>query len=136
MPRLQVERQLGPAKRRIMSGLLAFNARAVGKADYKALAITLRQGSEIVGGLIGWTWMGWCHVDLLWIEDKYRGRGRGTKLMHKAESEARRRGASRMFLDSFSFQAPGFYKKLGYREYGRLDDFPKGHTRHFLQKAL
>ena len=127
---------MGPAKRRIVSGLLAFNARAVGKSKYRTLAITLRQGKEIVGGLTGWVWMGWCHVDLLWIEDKYRGKGRGTKLMRKAEAEARKRGAKNMFLDSFSFQAPGFYKKLGFREFGRLKNFPAGHTRYFLAKAL
>ena len=100
------------------------------------LAITLRQGKEIVGGLTGWVWMGWCHVDLLWIDGKYRGKGRGTKLMRKAEAEARRHGAKNIFLDSFSFQAPGFYKKLGFREFGRLKNFPAAHTRHFLTKAL
>jgi len=78
----------------------------------------------------------WLSVDALWIADKYRGKRHGTALMKKAESEARKRGIRNVFLNSFSFQAPGFYQKLGYREFGRLDNFPPGHHRSFLTKAL
>ena len=53
-----------------------------------------------------------------------------------AEAEARKRGIRNVYLDTFSFQAPGFYKKLGYREFGKLKDFPPGHTRHWMTKAL
>ena len=54
-----------------------------------------------------------------------------------AEAEARKRGVRNVFLDSFSFQAPKFYAKLGYREYGRLKEFPKPAThRRSLTKAL
>ena len=56
--------------------------------------------------------------------------------MQMAEKEARKRGVKNAFVDSFSFQAPGFYKKLGYREFGKLKDFPAGHSRSFLTKAL
>jgi N-acetylglutamate synthase-like GNAT family acetyltransferase len=119
-----------------MSGLLAFNVRAVGKGQYKSLAIALRQGKEIVGGLTGWTWAGWCYVELLWIEEKYRGSGHGAALLRKAESEARKRGVRHMYLDTFSFQAPAFYKKRGFKQFGKLKDFPKGHDRIWLKKAL
>ena len=136
MPRVQVESVQGPARRQIIKGLLAFNARAVGKAKYKSLTITLRQGKQIVGGLAGSTWMGWLYVDLLWIADRYRGKGYGRVLMNKAEIEAQKRGVQHVFLNSFSFQAPGFYKKLGYKEFGRLKNFPGGHIRYWFKKAL
>jgi GNAT superfamily N-acetyltransferase len=136
MPRVRVESVLGPTRRRTISGLLAFNNRAVGKGGYKPLAISLRQGKDIVGGLTGWTWAGWCFIELLWIEEKYRGRGHGTTLIRKAESEARRRGIKNMYLDTFSFQAPKFYRKLGFKAFGMLKDFPKGHTRTWFRKAL
>jgi hypothetical protein len=35
-----------------------------------------------------------------------------------------------------SFQAPEFYKKHGYSVWGRLEDFPPGNQRIFLQKPL
>ncbi len=136
MPRVQVESVHGPARRQVMKGLLAFNARAVGKGQYKPLTITLRQGKEIVGGLIGASWMNWLYVDLLWLEDKYRGKGHGKTLMKKAEAEARKRGVDNVYLVTFTFQAPGFYKKLGYREFGKLKNFPPGHTRYWMKKAL
>jgi len=121
MPRVQVETVQGPTRR---------------KSKYKAMTITLRQGKDVVGGLTGSTWMNWLYVELLWIADKYRGKGHGRSLMKKAEDEARKRGVKNVFLNSFSFQAPGFYKKLGYKEFGKLKDFPAGHTRHWLMKAL
>jgi ribosomal protein S18 acetylase RimI-like enzyme len=136
MPRIRVENTLGPTRRRAASGLLAFNTRTVGKGQYKPLAISLRRGNDIVGGLTGWTWVGWCYVELLWIEEKYRGRGHGTALIRKAESEARKRGVKHMYLDTFSFQAPRFYRKLGFKAFGILKDFPKGHDRTWFKKAL
>ncbi len=136
MPRVQVESVLGPTRRRTISGLLAFNNRAIGKGGYKPLVISLRQGKDIVGGLTGWTWAGWCYIELLWIEEKYRGRGHGTTLIRKAVSEARRRGIKNMYLDTFSFQAPKFYRKRGFKAFGMLKDFPKGQNRTWFRKAL
>jgi N-acetylglutamate synthase-like GNAT family acetyltransferase len=136
MARIQVDRYHTAARRRIVAGLLAFNAEKVGKSSYKALTVTLRESRRIVGGVAGWIWKDWCLIDLLWIEAAYRVTGRGAALMNKAEAEARKRGAKYVFLDTFSFQAPGFYKKLGYKEFGRLKNFPRGHARHFFQKTL
>jgi hypothetical protein len=47
-----------------------------------------------------------------------------------------RRGCVGVWLDTFSFQARGFYEKLGYRVFGEVADYPPGHTRHFLKKSL
>src|SRR5271169_5672431 len=116
MPRLRIETVYGPAKRMV----------------YKQM----REVNKVVGGLIGETYWGWLYIDSLWISEKLRRKNFGKTLIEKAESEARKRGVRNAFVNSFSFQAPGFYRKLGYREFGKLTDFPKGHTRHWLQKAL
>ena len=136
MPRVQVETVQGPPRRQIIKGLIAFNTSAVGKGRYKSLTITLRLGKEIVGGLAGYTWMGWFFIELLWIADKYRGKGHGTSLMKKAEDEARKRGACNAYVSLFTFQALGFYKRLGYRQFGRLKDYPAGYDCVWLTKAL
>jgi len=70
------------------------------------------------------------------VEDAARGQGLGRRLIGLAEDEARRRGCRHAYLDTTSFQARPFYEKLGYRLWGQLEDFPQGHTRYFLQKAL
>ena len=75
-------------------------------------------------------------IALFWVDEKFRGRGFGSKIMQTAEKEACRRGVKNVYVDTFSFQAPRFYKKLGYREFGRLKGFPAGHMRIWLSKAL
>jgi len=136
MAAIKVERALGPAKRAVFKGLLAFNKQALGNWDAKPLAVTVRHRGEIVGGLVAQTYLGWMFVIAFWVADEFRGKGYGSKVMQAAEKEARRRGVTNVYLDTFSFQAPGFYKKLGYREFGKLRNFPAGHSRSWLTKAL
>jgi ribosomal protein S18 acetylase RimI-like enzyme len=89
-----------------------------------------------LAGLVGETFFGWMFVSLLWVSERHRGNGWGSSLMRTAEAEARERGVRHVYLDSFSFQAPAFYEKLGYREFGRLKDFPAGYDRVWMTKAL
>jgi len=86
--------------------------------------------------VIGSTYWGWFYINLMWVKDEFRGQGYGHRLLMLAEEEARKRGAKNAYLDTFSFQAPDFYKKLGYQDFGELGDFPAGHTRYFLKKEL
>jgi GNAT superfamily N-acetyltransferase len=114
-----------------------YNIAQTGRDDGQELALFIRDESgEIVGGLYGWTWAGWFEVRYLWLREDLRGQRHGTQLLQAAEEEAARRGCTRVYLDSYSFQAPGFYKKLGYQEFGVLPGFPDTHTRHFLWKTL
>ena len=102
---------------------------------WQPFAIFLRDEAEIVAGLAGQTYCGWLFVKHLWVSDGLRGRGVGRELMARAEVLARERGCHSAWLDTFSFQAPGFYEKLGYQEFGRLD-YPPDHHKHFMQKRL
>ncbi|MDR3529090.1 MAG: GNAT family N-acetyltransferase [Rhodopila sp.] len=91
---------------------------------------------EWLGGLTGYIWGGWLHVNFLWVTEPLRGQGQGTRLMDAAEAFAKERGAFAATLETHSFQAPGFYLKRGYAEFGRLDDYPPGHAKPFLSKRL
>jgi GNAT superfamily N-acetyltransferase len=101
---------------------------------WRPLAIFLREGARVAAGLAGDIYCGWLHVKYLWVSDGLRGRGVGRELMARAEAAARERGCHSAWLDTFSFQARGFYEKLGYEEFGRLD-YPPGHSRHFMRKS-
>jgi ribosomal protein S18 acetylase RimI-like enzyme len=136
MPKITVERVHGPARRAIIRGLVAYNNTAIGRFDFKRLSVTVRDRGEIVGGLSAETYLGWMFIALLWVDEKFRGRGFGSKLMRAAEKAARQRGVKHVYVDTFSFQAPAFYRKLGYRQFGKLNNFPAGHSRCWLTKAL
>jgi GNAT superfamily N-acetyltransferase len=121
----------------IGEGISHYNAQQVGDENAQRLCFVVKTpDQEVLGGVIGVIYWDWLYVDLMWIRDEFRGRGYGHRLMTQLEDEARRRGARHAFLDTFSFQAPGFYKKHGYGVFGQLSDFPAGHQRYFMTKEL
>jgi ribosomal protein S18 acetylase RimI-like enzyme len=76
------------------------------------------------------------HVDLLFLPESLRRIGIGRQLMSDAEGEAIRRGCRGAWLDTYSFQARGFYERLGYTVFGTIEDYPPGYSRFFLKKTF
>ena len=121
----------------IGQGISNYNMQQAGEDNAQSLCLVLRSAEEgVVGGIIGATYWNWFHLDLMWIQEELRGHGYGHRLLMLAEEEARRRGATNAYLDTFSFQALDFYEKHGYQVFGELEDFPTGHQRYFLSKQL
>ncbi len=133
---LKIEYVEKPEWEIIGGGISDFNSQNAGDDSGDDLCFVLREGQEIVGGVIGATYWKWLYINLMWIREDLRGKGFGQRLLSLAEAEARKRGAKNAYLDTFSFQAPNFYQKHGYEVFGELPDFPKDHTRFFLKKAL
>ncbi len=88
------------------------------------LRLLAREEGEVVGGLNADAspHSGWTHVHHLWVAETHRGRGLGAELMRRAEDESRRLGCRHIRLETMEFQAPGFYRALGYTEFGRLEE--------------
>jgi GNAT superfamily N-acetyltransferase len=121
--------------RTVKQHLMDFNNQHAEPEHYQRLVLFVRDNTEkIVGGLLGYTHWRWLFVQNLWVAESIRGFGYGRKLMQLAEQEARLRGCEHAYLDTFDFQARSFYEKLGYELFGRLGDYPPGHTKYFLQK--
>lgn len=121
------------------AGLDEFNFAATGttKADQDVFSVKVTDDAgAIVGGLWGQTGYGWLFTQLLAVPDKLRGGGWGNRLMDMAEAEARVRGCHSAWLDTFEFQARGFYEKLGYECFGQIDGYPPGFSRFFMKKTL
>jgi GNAT superfamily N-acetyltransferase len=117
-------------------GLEAFNeSRWPGHQKWRRVAVFARERESVVAGLAGETYSGWLFIKYLWVGDALRGKGIGRDLMGAAEAQAVERGCHSAWVDTFSFQAPGFYRKLGYEPFGELD-YPPDHKRLFLQKRL
>lgn len=118
-------------------GVGRYNREQAGDNHFQRLCFVLQTpDQEIIGGVLGETYWEWFYIDLLWVKDELRGQGYGHRLLTIAEQEARQRGAKNAYLDTFSFQAPDFYKQHGYQVFGELHDFPPGHQRYFLKKRL
>jgi GNAT superfamily N-acetyltransferase len=121
----------------IFEALDATSRALVGPARPHLLVISIRDdGGAIVGGLWGYTVFQWLHVQMLVVPEKLRGLGVGSALMATAETVARERGCCGAYVDTFSFQAAPFYRKLGFTPFGVLDDFPPGHHRVFFRKRF
>ncbi|MEM7180731.1 MAG: GNAT family N-acetyltransferase [Spirochaetota bacterium] len=105
-----------------------------GFQSYETLVHNVQE--ETVGiciALVNWNWL---YISLLWLHADYRKYGIGSELLKKVEDFGIAMGCSNAHLDTFSFQAPGFYLKKSYEIFAQLDNYPPGHTRYFLRKVL
>jgi GNAT superfamily N-acetyltransferase len=121
----------------IVAPLVRFNESRAGPSGNRPLVVELRDADgAIVGGLWGSTAYGWLFTQLLVVPEQLRRQGAGRRLMSVAEGEALKRGCHAAWLDTFEFQARGFYEQLGYSCFAELPDYPKGSSRYFMRKEL
>jgi len=111
---------------RLSDELDAVNAAATsGTAAARELTVRLVDADDdLVAGVSGWTWGVAAGIGMTWVRADARGKGVGERLLADFEAEARARGCTHVFVTSFTFQAPGFYEKQGYREIFRWEGVP------------
>jgi GNAT superfamily N-acetyltransferase len=136
--RLSIEKEPAWSDREFVDARLGdYNEAFLRDARYDYFGIFVRDAdNEIRAGLIGSLYGDWLFTNLLWVRVELRGRGIGRHMLEEAEARAVAFGCHWAWIDTFSFQAPEFYKKLGYQEFARLDDYPPGHNRIYLKKQL
>ncbi len=121
----------------LIQSLVAFNRSQAGDEQYEPLAVFGRAADgEIHCGALGYTHWNWLFVSHLWVHESLRGHDLGTRLLGSIEDAARARGCGAVYLDTYSFQARGFYEKRGYTLFGELPDYPPGGKKFFLWKKL
>jgi GNAT superfamily N-acetyltransferase len=121
----------------IVSQVVAYNNSMAGPGHGRPLFVVVRNAQgQVVGGLSGATSRGWLFMDHLIVPTADRKQGLGTTIVTMAEHEAVVRGCSDAWLNTFEFQARGFYERLGYVCFGELADYPKGFSRFFMKKSL
>ncbi|MEE1886664.1 GNAT family N-acetyltransferase [Pseudomonas carassii] len=138
---IRIDMMVGPGEEEraaILKPLRAHNTSRAGDPKPESIALLVRDEvtDEIIGGLHGEVFYRWFFIELLAIPEQTRGQGTGSRLIRMAEDVARERGCVGLWLDTFDFQAPEFYKRHGFTEFGHLDDFPPGHKRFFLRKQF
>jgi len=128
---------LPPDAKIIDDGLDQFNQSA---ADFTtslkfACIARLSAGTAVGGALARW-WGQCCELQQIWVDKHHRNVGIGRRLVRMVEAEARTRGCSLLYLDTFTFQAPAFYVKLGYDVACELKGFPNDVSKFVMRKSL
>lgn len=141
MEEIVYEPELQPESRAaVVDGLVAFNRAQTrhfnGPVATIGLLVKHPETGATDGGLTARVGFGWMFVELLFLPERLRGQGMGRRLMEQAEAVARQHDCIGIWLDTFSFQAPGFYQKLGFTIFGQISDIPPGASRIFLHKQL
>ncbi|ATQ43103.1 GNAT family N-acetyltransferase [Caulobacter mirabilis] len=132
-----VDQPTGDHWEAVAAPLRAYNERHGPPMRARPLAVLLRdEAGVVVGGLWAETLYDWMFVEALTVPETLRGQGLGARLMAEAEAIARDRDCVGAWLDTFAFQSPGFYERLGYEAFGQLDDHPAGSARIFMRKQL
>jgi len=91
---------------------------------------------EVIAGIYGSIWNHYSYIDVLWVEESYRKQGIGTFLMKQTEKFLRSKGSKKVRLDTFDFQAPLFYEKLGFKCFGMIPKCIEGRDRFYLEKSF
>ncbi|RZL46181.1 MAG: GNAT family N-acetyltransferase [Pedobacter sp.] len=124
----------------IVNGINGYNLSKVAaiSPNWTPLEFVIKNkvGKEIAGILAGIGYWNGLEIKILWVDENYRHKGLGTKLLNHVETIAKENGATIAMLDTFNFQAEEFYLKNGYLPVGEIIDFPKGHKRIYLSKKL
>ncbi len=122
----------------IDGGLADFNAEQAGYRDWRPLAVLARDPvtGQTLGGILGRTTLGLLFVDLVYLPPALRGQDLGSRMLAMVEQEAARRGCRSAALVTITFQAPAFYERHGWHEFGRVPCDPPGTFRVFMSKTL
>ncbi len=122
---------------RLCASLQAFNQPFLGDAAETHIRLVVRdRDGSLLGGILAEVALGWLEIQVLWVEPGERSSGVGAALLTACERRACALGAHGARLDTFDWQAEGFYARHGYVCFGRLQDYPRGHARVFMSKRL
>jgi ribosomal protein S18 acetylase RimI-like enzyme len=137
-PNIVMETDPKPEDVRLLEdGLNEFNVQATGVSDGKFLALFLKDNDgATVGGMYGWTWGATCYVRYLYVPAHLRNQGHGSGLMRAVEVEARARGCGQIVLETHEFQAPDFYRRLGFEITECVEGYPRDHQYLTMMKRL
>lgn len=113
--------------------------RKLQQPEHQALPLVIVAETEAgaAGGLVAETQLAWLRISIMAVDPGIRGQGIGSSLLAEAERQALARGCRHVYVDTMSYQAPGFYLRHGYSMVGQIPDWDsQGSAKHFFTKEL
>jgi len=117
-------------------GLDEYNASLISARSAIPVRAVFLDSGEVVAGITGAAYWGKLHIRILWVHPDYQSKGLGSRLVDWAEERGKELGCTSVMVDTMSFQAPRFYAKLGYRQFGLSEGYEGGASRHYFEKML
>ena len=109
--------------------LLKEHSQEVGKTPNspakEEYSFAIYENDELVGGLVARSKNQEFYISLLAVAKLYRGQGIGKKLLEYAKKKAHELGCNHILVTTYSYQGAEFYPKMGFREMGRISDYPE-----------
>lgn len=117
--------------------LTAFDDRFIPQKLEGSIQIGIEENGKIVAGLDACiTTFKILYVSTMFVEEAYRRRGLGKRLMEEMEKRAMAMGVNTIRLDTFSWQGKEFYEALGYQVAGSYENTLDGYAEYFFVKRL
>ncbi|HAU0262625.1 TPA: GNAT family N-acetyltransferase [Legionella pneumophila] len=119
----------------IRDGIVNFNNQTINeKATH--FSVLAKDGNQIIGGALVWEHSDALYIDVLWCDENHRKKGVGTKLISMIDDVAINKKLSKIFVDTYAFQAQTFYQKHGFYCIGTIPKYLLGHDRMFMRKNI
>ena len=111
--------------------LIAYNISQAGDCHRKEVVFAYYDAEELIAGLYAYQSYGMFYIDILWVDEAYRHKKLGAKLLKTAEEHAAKNSALYIRVNTSSFQAPEFYLKNGYKLFAKLPLLIEGNEQYF-----
>jgi len=121
-------------KERIIEGLRSYNKKFM--HSFEDFSLIIKEGDVLAGGIIAESMSDLLEIEFLYVNPAFRGKGYGKKLLESVENEAKEKGIKRILLNTYSFQAPGFYQQMGYEEILSVDPVFDNFSWHHFEKLI
>ena len=76
------------------------------------------------------------YVSTVFVDEAYRRKGYGKKLIDEMEERAKALGANTIRLDTFNWQGKEFYEALDYQLVGSYENDDDGYSEYFFLKRI